>query len=524
MNATANRYKNKILVTLKAPQATKRPQLHFLFVLDTSGSMNVQRKLGNCVKSIKYALDYVQPTDYVSLITFSDKAHVVVRALAGTEENKAAIVKTLSELKADCGTNLYDALNCIQETLSYADHISTLKHGIILLTDGYPTMGDVHTDALQEVMDTIICDFPSASISTVGYGLEHNECLLQYIAQEGNGCYSVVDSLLSVAGVYGYIIGSLISCAASGLSLEVEGAEPQTAYKVSRSSAGTDTQTAYKVSRSSAGADTQLPSHIAAVAIGDICAGQTLRILLNREADSPLKLVLKGYDNDAGENICMSVEVMADEVVTEDVKRQIQVEEFRYRTYSILTSSTDTSKRRMALLAEINAFCEEDAAAAADPIILMLLDELQRFCSGIKNVSLSQNSMCVGFNRGMRLVDGSLHMDVATPVQRELSANMSRRVAPAAPRRAVGAAAFLDNAPHPLDECPWAPTVPGRPAHVVGAAAFLEIEDSPLPIRRRRLEGEALVTQPINTDIAELRRWRRCTQTQCDIKDDASNT
>ncbi len=231
--------------------------------------------------------------------------------------------------------------------------------------------------------------------------------------------------------------------------------------------------------------------------------------------------------------------VDADEVHAQaEMKRHIQVEEFRYRTYRVLTSGDELgadavagagadagkSKERVALLAEIRAFCAgAEGTAAADPVLAMLLDELQRFSPGIKNASLSQNSMCVGFNRGMRIVDGSLHMDIATPVQRELSAKMSRRAAPGAPKRAVGAAAFLDIAPHPLEECLQGNAGPGPLAPAVGAAAFLEIEDSPLPIRRRRLEGETLVAQPINTDIAELRRRLR-TQAQRDIKDDATNT
>jgi Mg-chelatase subunit ChlD len=452
---------SKALLTISAKEVADaiRQQLHFLFVLDTSGSMQNDHKLTNCIKSILHTLHYVNATDYVTFITFNSRAQVHIQGELATGALKERLIHVLNTLTASGGTNMYDALASINRCLYNLDNMESIKHCILLLTDGHPTSGDTHTDVLQEQVDEIICAFPSTSISTVGYGTDHNEYLLKYIAQEGSGSYSVVNSLLSVAGVFGYIMGSLISCVASSIHVTVSGSADSKARAVP--------MTAYKTR--------QKDKYTYDVSVGDMSEGQIIHILIDYSLPNYIRpLPLPELDEFMADEAGASSEVaepVADTIgllikgihtdgtefeqtltintlhVNPDPESLIMVETVRYDVYTLLEqiAASEISNEEITLTKE-KLLVDVGRLPQDNPLVVAMKDELKRI-SVYSREHISQNSMCIGLSRGMRMVGNTLDTTMATPIQREVSAAVQREASTTDPMSASTASAEQRVAP-----------------------------------------------------------------------------
>lgn len=199
-------------IQIKTPDSEARIPVHLCCVIDTSASMMSENKLDNVKKSLQFLLDFLGPQDSVSIITFSEAARTILAQTNVTGTEKDNIRARISIIKVESNTNLSAGIIQSHETLMI--DTSNVKQGIILLTDGVANMGLTHSQDILELVHNTIDKFSGTSISSVGYGTDHNVELLQNISTESGGSYYVVNNLEDVATVFGDILGGLVSCAA----------------------------------------------------------------------------------------------------------------------------------------------------------------------------------------------------------------------------------------------------------------------------------------------------------------------
>ena len=197
-------------VQLKTPDSEARTPVHLVCVIDTSGSMGDSHKLENVKRSLHFLLDFLGPDDKISIITFSDTAKTILSQIAVTATEKDNIRTRLSIINIENSTNLSAGIVQSRDTLSV--DTSNTKQGILLLTDGIANLGLTRPEDIQELVRNTIDKFNGTSISSVGYGTDHNVELLQSISTIGGGSYYVVNNLEDVAAVFGDILGGLVSC------------------------------------------------------------------------------------------------------------------------------------------------------------------------------------------------------------------------------------------------------------------------------------------------------------------------
>jgi hypothetical protein len=197
-------------IQLKTPDSEARTPVHLVCVIDTSGSMGDTHKLENVKRSLHFLLDFLGPDDKISIITFSDTAKTILSQVAVTATEKDNIRTRLSIINIENSTNLSAGIVQSRETLSI--DTSNTKQGILLLTDGIANLGLIRPEDIQELVRNTIDKFNGTSISSVGYGTDHNVELLQSISTIGGGSYYVVNNLEDVATVFGDILGGLVSC------------------------------------------------------------------------------------------------------------------------------------------------------------------------------------------------------------------------------------------------------------------------------------------------------------------------
>jgi hypothetical protein len=175
----------------------------------------------------------------------------------------------ISIIRIESNTNL--SAGIVQARDSLQIDTSNSKQGILLLTDGVANMGLTRPADILDLVRNTITKFNGTSISSVGYGTDHNVELLQSISTEGGGSYYVVNNLEDVATVFGDILGGLVSCA----SQQVRVALP----------VGTEVKSRY---------GTNTVASTLEIVIGDMPAGAEAAFLA--KIPSGAVATLKGYD------------------------------------------------------------------------------------------------------------------------------------------------------------------------------------------------------------------------------------
>jgi hypothetical protein len=98
---------------------------------------------------------------------------------------------------------------------------SNIKTSIIILTDGHTNEGIIHNQELINLIHYIKVIRSDITINSIGYGEDHNANLLKDIAIHGNGGYSIVNDLESVATVFGEVVGGMMSCVAQNTTVSI---------------------------------------------------------------------------------------------------------------------------------------------------------------------------------------------------------------------------------------------------------------------------------------------------------------
>ncbi len=203
-----------------------RKRLNIALVIDRSTSMQGARM--HNVKSAAFdLLGSLQPDDRLAVVTFSDRAEVVVASQLA--RNKRVLRSAIASIVAEGGTEIYQGLAVgIEQVASYVS-ADTITH-VILLTDGC-TYGDEEL-ALSAATRAAADDI---GISAFGIGEDWNDVFLDSLARQGGGTSQYVDTPSKVQKVLRAQIRGLSNLVLKGLSARVgaaPGVEVLAAYRV----------------------------------------------------------------------------------------------------------------------------------------------------------------------------------------------------------------------------------------------------------------------------------------------------
>ncbi len=166
------------------------PEANFVFLVDVSGSMDSNDKLGLLKTGLKTMVDYLRPNDRISIITYSGKVKKVLESTRAKDASK--IKKAISKLTAGGSTAGGAALE-----MAYKEALENFIEGgnnrIIMGTDGDFNVGVTSTDALVEMVQ----DYASKGIymTVCGFGRGNlNDSMIETITNKGNGTYEYIGS------------------------------------------------------------------------------------------------------------------------------------------------------------------------------------------------------------------------------------------------------------------------------------------------------------------------------------------
>jgi Ca-activated chloride channel family protein len=176
----------RVLATIKSAWHEDRKAANVAIVVDTSGSMNDERKLTQAREGLQIFLRQFSQRDRVGLVTFSETAYTVV-PIGDVRTNRAALQSAVANLTAAGGTAVYDA-TARGVDLVAAMHDSTRINAVVVLTDGDDNESRLTAAALEARLEQRAEDQEhNIRVFTIAYGGQANKAVLESIAAASDG-------------------------------------------------------------------------------------------------------------------------------------------------------------------------------------------------------------------------------------------------------------------------------------------------------------------------------------------------
>lgn len=181
-----------------AADASQWPPLSLAVVVDTSGSMDRDRKIDFVRDGLGILIDGLADEDRFSLIGYAERAEVIY-PMGEVRGNRVAIRAAVDALEAEGGTNLHHGLETGFRTV-LAEYDSGRQNRVILLSDGNPTVGIQNPSAITEMSKGYNSD--GIGLTTVGLGTDFNAALMRDLALQADGNFYFLEDSGAVSEVF----------------------------------------------------------------------------------------------------------------------------------------------------------------------------------------------------------------------------------------------------------------------------------------------------------------------------------
>ena len=196
----------------------KRPAANLVFLLDVSGSMAADNKLGLLKASINMLSRELNETDRVSVVVYAGASGVVLEPTAGDDHK--TIAHALNQLQAGGSTNGQAGIE-LAYNLAEKSMTADSTNRIILATDGDFNVGIANIDSLKKLIETKRQS--GIALTTLGFGTgNYNDHLMEQLANVGNGSYAYIDTLNEARKVLSEEITSTLLTIAKDVKVQIE--------------------------------------------------------------------------------------------------------------------------------------------------------------------------------------------------------------------------------------------------------------------------------------------------------------
>ena len=198
-------------------EENKKP-LNLVLLIDTSGSMYGEDRLGLLQKGFLMLVDELTEQDTISIVTYSGDSRVALEPTKGKEKTK--IRAAINSLSAGGGTWGAGGMKTAYE-LAKDNFDKNAINRILMGTDGDFNVGATDDMSLKDFVAKRREDGIYLSILSVGRG-NYNDSLMQSIAQAGNGIAYYLDSVKEARRVLLTDINKTLFPIANDVKIQVE--------------------------------------------------------------------------------------------------------------------------------------------------------------------------------------------------------------------------------------------------------------------------------------------------------------
>ncbi len=159
------------------------------FVIDVSGSMDMDNRLGLVKQSLEMLVEQLHRNDTVSIVVYGSDARVVLEPTPGSDSDR--ILSAIYNLQPEGATNAEAGIR-----LGYGMAMEAFRsdgiNRVILCSDGVANVGETEADSILEEIHRHV--EKGVTLTTIGFGMDnYNDTLMEQLADNGNGFYAYVD-------------------------------------------------------------------------------------------------------------------------------------------------------------------------------------------------------------------------------------------------------------------------------------------------------------------------------------------
>ena len=168
------------------------------FVIDVSGSMAMENRLGLVKRALTLLVEQLRPGDEVGIVIYGSQAKVLLphTGVEGREEILAAI----NSLAPEGATNAEEGLRVAYNLALKNARFGSINR-VVLCSDGVANVGETGSDAILRDIRAHVEE--GITLTTVGFGMgNYNDILMEQLADKGNGTYAYVDTLYEAKRIF----------------------------------------------------------------------------------------------------------------------------------------------------------------------------------------------------------------------------------------------------------------------------------------------------------------------------------
>ena len=210
--------KNLLKIGIQARRVSpeERKNAVITFVIDVSGSMDLENRLGLVKKSIGILIDNLDDGDKIGLVVYGSSG----RKILDPSNEKETIRDAVNNLSPDGSTNAYEGLVLGYEMAT--DHFEDGKiNRVILCSDGVANTGPTSADDILKEVEKQSKE--GITLSTLGFGMgNYNDVFMEKLADQGDGNYAYIDTYSEARRIFGEGLVGLLEVVASDAKVQVE--------------------------------------------------------------------------------------------------------------------------------------------------------------------------------------------------------------------------------------------------------------------------------------------------------------
>ncbi len=197
---------------------TDRKDAILTFVIDVSGSMARENRLGLVKKALTLLIEQLRPNDKVGIVVYGSNARVVLPHTGIV--NREHILTAIRALAPEGATNAEAGLRTGYK-LALQNSKPDCINRVILCSDGVANVGQTGSDAILKEIRTYVKE--GVTLTTVGFGIgNYNDILMEQLANKGNGSYAYVDTLNEAKRVFVENLTGTLQVIAKDAKIQVE--------------------------------------------------------------------------------------------------------------------------------------------------------------------------------------------------------------------------------------------------------------------------------------------------------------
>lgn len=197
---------------------TDRKDAVLTFVIDISGSMGIENRLGYVKKALRLLVDQLRPTDKIGIVIYGTNARVVLPHTSNV--NRDHILEKIDSLAPEGVTNLEEGFQIGYE-LAQKNYQQDCINRVMLCSDGVANAGQTASESLLKEISDYVDE--GIYLTTVGFGMgNYNDQLMEELAKKGNGNYAYVDTLKEAKRIFVENLTGTLQVIAKDAKIQVE--------------------------------------------------------------------------------------------------------------------------------------------------------------------------------------------------------------------------------------------------------------------------------------------------------------